>query len=69
MVAVAAGPVHAGEVERALLAACARPVLDAAGQARVNQLAGAAPDWPLLLGLATRHGLVAFLHRHLRGAS
>jgi hypothetical protein len=76
MVAVDAAPpaappgiALAGEAERALLIACARPVLSAAEAARVRQIAGGAVDWELLVRLAARHRLVSFVHRHLRGGS
>lgn len=52
----------------ALLLACARLSLSAEQAARARRLAERVHDWAPALRLARRHGLIAFLHRHLRDA-
>jgi hypothetical protein len=51
--------------EHELLLHCARVALSPGGAARVRALASEDLDWEELVALAERHGLVAFLHRHL----
>ncbi len=51
---------------RELLLRCARLALSAEDATRVREIAGSGEvDWPALLALARRHGLIPFLHRHL----
>lgn len=51
--------------EIALLRACARTSLDAAGEAQVRALCERVGDWDALIDLARAHGLDPLLHRHL----
>lgn len=51
--------------EFALLLACARNEDSVAAVARLHAVLDAAPDWPRVLGLAERHGLVALVRKGL----
>lgn len=48
-----------------LLRACARTVLDPAATERLLALTNGPIRWPYLADLASRHGLVPLLHRHI----
>ncbi|MEO5676105.1 MAG: nucleotidyltransferase family protein [Usitatibacter sp.] len=51
--------------EARLLLLCARIDVTGEQRAAISELATAPIDWELLLELATRHGLLPLLHRHL----
>ncbi|HYJ78249.1 MAG TPA: nucleotidyltransferase family protein, partial [Longimicrobiaceae bacterium] len=53
--------------ETELLLLCARLTLAPSDAARVRALAAGPLDWDRLVELGDRHGLLAFLHRHLAG--
>ena len=69
--AVPAHPPGAGRrpPEHELLLLSARVALSPDDAARVRALAAGAVDWQKLIALAERHGLVAFLHRHLAASA
>lgn len=54
-----------------IVRACARPALAPGIAARLDGLLGSAVDWPGVLRLAERHGLLPLVHHHLasRGAA
>src|SRR5436190_8364667 len=51
--------------EAEIVRACARPSLEPGIAARLDALLGSAVDWPRVLRLAERHGLVPLVHHHL----
>ena len=57
------------DVGASLLIACTRARLDPVAASRVRNLAGAVRDWPGVLDLARRHGLLPLLHTHLNAVA
>ena len=54
------------EAEIVLL--CARAALTSEQRARLRELVAARPDWPALIRLAERHGLLPLVNRHVAGS-